>query len=136
MLELRLTDAKRITSMGEAIRRECRRVNAGPQHADTLVFVAEQLVGEDDRGRARGRRAERASEVLVIVNVQSDATMLMVRHARPAPRELGDRREWLLQEYATRWSTMSGGDGRTIWAEISPTRVAEPAPAPALMSSD
>lgn len=131
MLELRLTtDAKRVTAMRKAIGRECRRSNARAEHAETVAFVAEQLVGEDDGARRRGRRAERPSEVLVIVTVQSDATMLMVRVARPAQPELGDRRERVLQSHTSRWSTMSGRDGRTIWAEIARTAAAGSARAP------
>jgi hypothetical protein len=131
MLELRLTaDAKRVTAMRKAISRECRRSNVGPEHAETVAFVAEQLVGEDDGARRRGRRAERPSEVLVIVTVQSDATMLMVRVARPAHTELGDRRERVLQSHTSRWSTMSGRDGRTIWAEITRTAAGESAREP------
>jgi hypothetical protein len=130
MLELRLTaDAKRVTAMRKAISRECRRANVGPEHVETVAFVAEQLVGGDDAPRRRGRRAERPSAVLVIVTVQSDATMLMVRVARPAHSELGDRRERLLQSHASRWSTMSGRDGRTIWAEITRSTVGESVPA-------
>lgn len=129
MLELRLTaDAKRVTAMRKAISRECRRSNVGPEHAETVAFVAEQLVGGGDGARGRGRRPERPSEVLVIVTVQSDATMLMVRVARPAHAELGDRREQVLRNHTSRWSTMSGRDGRTIWAEITRTAVGASAP--------
>jgi hypothetical protein len=62
--------------------------------------------------------------VLVIVTVQSDATMLMVRETKRGQADLGDRRRRLLEDGTTRWSTMSGRDGRTIWAEIP--RTAEP----------
>ena len=54
----------------------------------------------------------------MLVTVQSDATMLMVRDAQPGTAELGDRRNHVLEQYTTRWSTISGRDGRTIWAEI------------------
>jgi hypothetical protein len=128
MLELRLTaDVKRVTAMRKAIS-QCRRANVGPEHAEMVAFVAEQLVDGDDGPRRRGRRAERPSVVLVIVTVQSDAIMLMVRVARPAHTELGDRRERVLQSHASRRSTMSGRDGRTIWAEITRSTVGESVP--------
>ena len=57
--------------------------------------------------------------MLVIVTVQSDATMLMLRDPRPERPELGERRARVLQEHTSRWSTMCGRDGRTIWAEIA-----------------
>jgi hypothetical protein len=137
MLELRLpTDAKGIATLGEAIRRECRRARATPEHAEAVMFVAAGLVGGDDGGARRGggRRRERAPEVLVIVTVQSDATLLMVRDARPADRALGEGRRGLLDAHTARWSTMSGLDGRTIWTEIgrrapAPSPVPEPRPA-------
>jgi hypothetical protein len=44
--------------------------------------------------------------------------MLLVRDPRTERDELGDRRHTALDALATRWSTMSGVDGRTIWAEI------------------
>ena len=107
MLEIRLpADAKRIAAMGDVIRRECRRVGAGEEHAENVARIAEELV--------RG-----ASEVLVVLTVQSDATLLMVRDARPQHAELGDRRHALLRASTERWSTISGRDGRTIWAEIA-----------------
>ena len=133
MLELRLTaDAKRIASMRDAIGRECRRVHAGTEHAETVALITEQLVNGDDgggtrtraRARGRGRSGAGSGEVFVLVTVQSDATMLMVRDPRPECPELGDRRRELLEEYTSRWSTMSGRDGRTIWAEISRLRCA------------
>jgi hypothetical protein len=134
MLELRLTaDAKRIASMRDAIRRECARAKVGPEHVETIVFVAEQLAlgdrdGDDGRGK---RRRERRSELFVILTVQSDATMLMVRDAKPHLRELGPNRLQLLHDYTSSWSTMSGRDGRTIWAEIPRGKVLAPA-APAV----
>jgi len=107
MLELRLsTDAKRIAAMGDAIRRECRRAGAGVEHADTVAHIAEELV--------RG-----AAKVLVVLTVQSDAALLMVRDAHPQNSELGEERQLLLQTSTERWSTISCRDGRTIWAEIS-----------------
>jgi hypothetical protein len=125
MLEFRLVaDAKRIAALRGAIRRECGRAGAGAEHADTVVLVAEHLVaaeGDVREGDVRPsvRRGGRASEVLVIVSVQSDATMLMVRDARPELAELGDRRQAVLKACTERWSTISGRDGRTIWAEIA-----------------
>ena len=93
--------------MRAAISRECRRSNAGAEHAETVTLLAEQLL------------TDRRSEVLVIVTVQSDATMLMVRDTRPDNAQLGARRHELLDGNASCWSTMSGTEGRTIWAEIS-----------------
>ncbi len=118
MIELRLTaDVKRIASMRDAIRRECERAQTGVEHAEMVAFVAEHLVG--GYGRERKRVGRRASEVLMIVTVQSDATMLMVRDPHPGHRELGEPRQHMLQAHTTRWSTMSGRDGRTVWAEIA-----------------
>src|SRR3954447_11084238 len=115
MLELRLNaDAKRIASMCDAVLRECARLKTGEDHADVVSLVVAQLVTGDDHKPVRGR----ASDVLVIVTVQSDATMVMVRDARPAQLELGESRDAVLKRYTTRWSTMSGRDGRTIWAEV------------------
>ena len=125
MLELRLTaDVKRIASMRDAIRRECERGRTGVVHGEMVAFVVEHLVVFADRKRV-GRRS---SEVLVIVTVQSDATMLMVRDPRPTHVELGEQRRRILEEQTTRWSTISGRDGRTVWAEI--VRTAGPAPEP------
>ena len=56
--------------------------------------------------------------------------MLMVRDPRPEHAELGDRRHELLERYTTRWSTISGRDGRTIWAEIERDAVLAPEHAP------
>jgi hypothetical protein len=123
MLELRVTaDVKRIASMRDAIRRECERAQTGVEHAEMVAYVAERLVGSPGRTRV-GRRPP---EMLIIVTVQSDATMLMVREPRPAQSELGAERQCMLAHHTTRWSTMSGRDGRTIWAEIA--RTAGPVP--------
>ncbi len=122
MLELRLiADAKQIASMRDVIRRECERVNAGPDHAEMVGSVAEELVARPRRGRA--------PKVFVIVTVQSDATMLMVREPEPDCAELSDRRRRVLEECTERWTTMCGRDGRTIWAEIARTARREPAAA-------
>ena len=129
MLELRLrADAKRIASMRSAISRECRRASVDPEHAYKVALVAEQLVlpGDADSGRARRGRAP---DVLVLVTVQSAETMLMVREMRGERGELGARRQRILEEHTSRWSTVSAGDGRTIWAEIARPAVRKPAPA-------
>ena len=127
MIELRLTaDVKRIASMRDAIRRECERAQTGVEHAEMVAFVAEHLVG--GYGRERKRAGRRSSEVLMIVTVQSDATMLMVRDPRPPQAELGESRQRMLTEHTTRWSTMSGRDGRTVWAEIARKPGAAPEP--------
>src|SRR4051794_3227331 len=108
MLELYLTaDPKRLASMRDAVARECGRARLAPEHAAVVALVTEQLVG-----------SRRSSEVFVLVTVQSDATMLMVRDPRPQHAELGADRHRLLERYTSRWSTISGRDGRTIWAEI------------------
>lgn len=126
MLEFRLrAEAKRITALGVAIRRECGRAGAGSEHADTVALVAEHLVAAEGNPRSSARSGGQASEVLVIVTVQSDATMLIVRDARPEHAELGEGRQSVLQAYTERWSTMSGRDGRTIWAEIARVSVVE-----------
>ncbi|HEV7524704.1 MAG TPA: hypothetical protein VGP92_07045 [Acidimicrobiia bacterium] len=121
MLEFRITaDAKRIASMCDAIRRECEGARVGNEHADAVVRIVEQLVAQDEAepGRTGGGRRRRPVEALVIVTVQSDATMVMVREPRPAQTALGERRRRLLDESTVRWSTISGRDGRTTWAEI------------------
>jgi hypothetical protein len=56
--------------------------------------------------------------------------MLLVRDPRATRDELGDRRHTALEAWATRWSTMSGVDGRTIWAEIPRSVVPHVACAP------
>ena len=134
MIELRLTaDVKRIASMRDAIRRECARAQTGVEHAEMVAFVAEHLVG--GYGRERKRTGRRSSEVMMIVTVQSDATMLMVRDPRPAQAELGEARQRMLKDHTTRWSTMSGRDGRTVWAEIARKAGTAPAPAPVVASA-
>ncbi len=130
MLELRLTaDVKRIAAMREALARECERSQVGPQHAAEVTLVVEQLVGPPEaRGAMRSRLRTRASgDVFLVVTVQSDATMLMVRDTRPENGGLGEHRQRLLEEHTSSWSTMSGRDGRTVWAEIA-RPVAAPAP--------
>ena len=132
MLELRfIADARRIAAMRDSIARECSRLNVGAEHSETVAFVAEHLVGGGEKTHRAGGTGARRSKVLVIVTVQSDATMLMVREAAPVPAELGDARQLLLEAYASRWSTMSGADGRTVWAEIARSRgLTRDAPAP------
>ena len=129
MLELRLrADAKRIASMRDAISRECRRASVDPEHAYKVALVAEQLVLPNDDNGARARRG-RAPEVLVLVTVQSGETMLMVRELRGERGELGARRQRVLEEHTSRWSTVSAADGRTIWAELARSAARKPAPA-------
>jgi len=127
MLELRLTaDVKRIASMRDSIRRECERAQTGVEHAEMVAFVAEHLVA--GYGPKRRRFGRRSPEVMMIVTVQSDATMIMVRDPRPAHVELGEARQRMLQQHTTRWSTISGRDGRTVWAEIARTARSIPEP--------
>jgi hypothetical protein len=130
MLELRLTpDAKRISSMRELVLRECDRSKAGAEHAAEVALVIEQLVdaGEEQPGR-RGLRARRRGDVFVVVTVQSDETMLMVRDTRDERGGLGERRQRLLEEHTSSWSTMVGPDGRTVWAEVPRAPRPEPEP--------
>jgi hypothetical protein len=126
MLELRLTaDEKKIAAMHLAIERECERSKTGPDHAARVALLVAQLVGAPEP-RGRGRRVRTPGDVFVIVTVQSDATMLIVRDTRPEHGGLGASRQGVLQEHTSSWSTMSGPDGRTIWAEISRTVPAPP----------
>jgi hypothetical protein len=128
MLELRLTaDEKKIAAMHLAIERECERSKTGPDHVARVTLIVEQLVGPP-APRGRGRRVRTPGDVFVIVTVQSDATMLIVRDTRPEHGGgLGERRQQVLEEHTASWSTMSGPDGRTVWAEIART-VAAPRP--------
>src|SRR5882757_9532442 len=120
MLELRLiADAKRLASMRDAVSRECERAKAAPEHAARVALVIEQLIGAPEQPGGRRLRRRVSGEVFVLVTVQSDATMLLVRDPRAENDGLGERRRQLLQEHASRWSTMSGRDGRTVWAEIA-----------------
>ncbi len=121
MLELRLNgDAKRMAAMRAAIRRECDRSSAGSGHAEQIAVVIEGLV-QNDAPRSAPHRlgAGRRPGVFVVVTVQSDATMLMLRDTRRDGRELGYRRQHMLETHTSGWSTMVGPDGRTIWAEIA-----------------
>ncbi|MEA2147066.1 MAG: hypothetical protein QOG59_2653, partial [Solirubrobacteraceae bacterium] len=129
MLELRLTaDEKKIAAMHLAIERECERSKTGPDHVARVALIVEQLVGvPEPRGRGRSRRARTPGDVFVIVTVQSDATMLIVRDTRPEHGGLGQRRQQVLEDHTSSWSTMSGPDGRTVWAEIA-RAVAAPQP--------
>jgi hypothetical protein len=126
MLELRLNaDAKRIAAMRAAIAQECRRSNADDEHGALVATVVERLIlGESPGSGKRSRR----SEVFVVVTVQSDATMLMVRDRGLLAADLDDHRQRLLDEHSVCWSTISGADGRTIWAEIPRTAPVASAP--------
>ncbi len=113
MLELRLkADRKRIGAMRAAITRECRRANTGAAHGEAVAQLAAELVTGDGEAGS-GRR------VLVVVTVQSDVTILMVRETGVVTRALGPERERLLASLTTCWSTISGCDDRTIWAEVA-----------------
>jgi hypothetical protein len=108
--------------MREAIARECRRARADDDHVERVCALASDLIptaASNERLFAR-----RDGPVLVVVTAQSDATMLLVRDSRVARDDLGARRHAALHELTSRWSTMSGVDGRTIWAEVP--RVAMP----------
>ena len=126
MLELRLNaDAKGIAAMRAAIAQECRRSNADDEHGALVATVVERLIlGESPGSGKRSRR----SDVFVVVTVQSDATMLMVRDRGLLAADLDDHRQRLLDEHSVCWSTISGADGRTIWAEISRTAPAASEP--------
>jgi hypothetical protein len=118
MLELRVVvGAKQLACMREAIARECRLARADDDdHVERVCALASELIAREPI--AQTRSFPRREHVLVLVTAQSDATMLLVRDGRTARDELGDRRHTALEASATRWSTMSGIDGRTIWAEI------------------
>src|SRR4051812_44702000 len=108
MLELRLNaDAKRIAAMRAAVAQECRRSKADDAHGVVVASVVEQLIAGDGARRKHGRR----SEVFVVVTVQSDATMLMVRDHGPFQADLDERRHRLLDEHTASWSTISGAEG-------------------------
>ena len=116
MLELRVVvGARQRASLRDAIGRECRRADAAEEHVERVCAVAVELI-TDDVSAPRFRRRDKS--VLVVVTAHSDSTMLLVRDPAATRGELGERRYALLQESAARWSTMSGIDGRTIWAEI------------------
>jgi hypothetical protein len=119
MLELRVVvGARQLACMREAIARECRRVRADDEHVERVCELARELITNDDASPSARSFLRRDGPVLVLVTVQSDATMLLVRDPRAARDELGDRRHNVLEASTSRWSTMSGVDGRTIWAEI------------------
>jgi hypothetical protein len=128
MLELRLLpDAKRIVALRASIAQECSRSKVDADHTELVASITEQLIlGAAAPAAKRGRRAE----VFVVVTVQSDSTMLMVRDTKPLSAELDEFRQALLDERTASWSTISGTEGRTIWAEIPRARTAETAPAP------
>jgi hypothetical protein len=130
MLELRLNaDAKRLAAMHASVAQECRRSKVDDEHAALVGTVVERLiVGEPVDSGKRGRR----SEVFVVVTVQSDATMLMVRDRGLPDADLDDYRRRLLDGHTVCWSTISGADGRTIWAEISRTTPVASEPIPAV----
>lgn len=132
MLELRLTaDSKRIASMRDLVRRECDRSKAGADHAADVALVIEQLVDvEGEPVGRRGFRTRRRGDVFVVVTVQSDETMLMLRDTREEHGGLGERRQRLLEQHTSSWSTIVGPDGRTVWAEVPRAPRPEPVPAP------
>jgi hypothetical protein len=132
MLELRLTaDPKRIASMRDLVRRECDRSKAGADHAAEVALLIEQLVDvEEEAAGRRGFRIRRRGDVFVVVTVQSDETMLMLRDTREEQGGLGDRRQRLLEQHTSSWSTIMGPDGRTVWAEVPRALRPEPEPAP------
>jgi hypothetical protein len=119
MLELRVVvGARQLACMREAIARECRRVRADDDHVERVCALACELITKDEALATARSFVRRDSQVLVLVTVHSDATMLLVRDSRAARDGLGDRRHNALEASTSRWSTMSGVDGRTTWAEI------------------
>jgi hypothetical protein len=119
MLELRVVGgARQLACMREAIARECRRGRADDDHVERVCALACELIAKDVPISAARPLVRRERPVLVLVTVHSDATMLLVRDSRAARDDLGDRRHSALEASTSRWSTMSGVDGRTIWAEI------------------
>lgn len=126
MLELRVViGTRQLASLRAAIVDECRRAGADEDHTERVCALAAQLIAGEGIAPPPRRLARRDGAVLVVVTVQSDATMLLVRDPRAARDELGDHRLRALQESACRWSTMSGADGRTIWAEVAREPVAQ-----------
>jgi hypothetical protein len=120
MLELRVVVGERqLACMREAIARECVRAGADGEHVARVCKLACDLIVTDAPDAQARRFVRRDRPVLVVVTVQSDATMLLVRDPRATRDELGDRRHTTLASLSSRWSTMSGIDGRTIWAEVS-----------------
>jgi hypothetical protein len=119
MLELRVVvGARQIACLREAIARECARAGADAEHVEHVCTLACELITTDAHDAQSPRFARRERPVLIVVTVQSDATMLLVRDPRATRDELGDRRHTALEAASPRWSTMSGIDGRTIWAEV------------------
>jgi hypothetical protein len=130
MLELRVVvGARQLACMRDAIARECRRARADDDHAERVCALAGELITGDATVAQMRRFVRRDGPVLVVVTVQSDSSMLLVRDPRAARDELGDRRHTALRELASRWSTMSGIGGRTIWAEVPRALVAQVASA-------
>jgi hypothetical protein len=125
MLELRVVvGARQLACMREAIARECRRAGADDEHVERVCALASDLIAAHTPVEPERRFARRDGPVLVVVTAQSDATMLLVRDPRVARDDLGEHRHSALHEVTSRWSTMSGADGRTIWAEIPRVAVA------------
>jgi len=125
MLELRVVvGAKQLARLREEIAAECRRVGALDDHVERVCALAGELICSDPPGTP-SRFGRRNGAVLVIVTVQSDSTMLLIRDPRAARDVLGDRRRAALDGLTSRWSTMSGSDGRTIWAEVPRAAVAQ-----------
>jgi hypothetical protein len=119
MLELRVVvGARQLACMREAIARECRCARADDDHVERVCALTCELIAKDAPIAAARSFVRRDGPVLVLVTVHSDSTMLLVRDPRSAREELGARRHNALEASTSRWSTMSGVDGRTIWAEI------------------
>jgi hypothetical protein len=125
MLELRVVvGARQLAGLREAIARECRRARADDDHVDRVCALATDLIQAHEPDASTRRFARRDGPVLIVVTAQSDATMLLVRDPRAMRDDLGERRHTALHELTSRWSTMSGSDGRTIWAEVPRIAVA------------
>jgi len=62
--------------------------------------------------------------------------MLMVRDARPDGTALGGHLQQMLHGCTSRWSTISGRDGRTTWVEIPRASVSRPVQDPAAAVPD
>jgi hypothetical protein len=125
MLELRVVvGARQLACMRESIARECRRARADEDHVARVCALASDLITTHSPVEPARRFAPRDGPVLVVVTAQSDATMLLVRDPRAPRDDLGELRHAALHDATSRWSTMSGVDGRTIWAEIPRAAVA------------
>jgi len=111
MLEFRFNaEPKRIAAMRVAIARTCRRWTNDAAHADLVASFVARLATEQS--------CSTRQSLFVILAEHSDVTSVMMRFARAEEYGLTPNVRRMLERTTTRWSTMSGRDGRTILAEI------------------